>query len=406
VYHEVHIIESSFYKRGCIIFENQLGFFGDKKIMPEHYQHLGIFSDWVAAANRQQPLYPTAAPGLATRKLIRETLGFCHTDETPADVQIEREWQKDGLIGQEVSWSVGFGPRTHAYVLKPANANGVLPGIVALHDHSDFKFYGKEKIADGPDETLPLLNEFRKVPYGGRAYVNALAREGFVVLVHDVFLWGSRRFPYETMVEMMGNKTASRLETNSEEIERYNTAAYFHEHWVSKYCNVLGTSMAGVVAYDDRIALNYLLSRQDVDSQHIACIGLSGGGNRAALLSATHESIQAAVIIGLMTTYQALLDHNMSHTWMLFPFGWARHGDWPDIAACRAPMPLLVQYDLQDYLFTEAGMKNAHARLQNHYASVGKADAYVGQFYPGTHKFDLEMQSAAFDWLKLQLMKL
>jgi dienelactone hydrolase len=371
--------------------------------MPEHYHHLGIFSDWVAAANRQQPLYPTAAPGLATQQLIRETLGFCHADESPADVKIEREWQKDSLIGQEVSWSVGFGPRTHAYVFKPANANGPLPGIVALHDHSDFKFYGKEKIADGPDETLPLLKEFRKIPYGGRAYVNALAREGFVVLVHDVFLWGSRRFPYETMIEMMGNKTSARLEATSDEVERYNTAAYFHEHWVSKYCNILGTSMAGVVAYEDRIALNYLLSRADVDTQHVGCIGLSGGGNRAALLSATHDSIQATVIIGLMTTYEALLDHNMSHTWMLFPFGWARHGDWPDIAACRAPLPLLVQYDLQDYLFTEIGMKAAHARLQSHYEGVGKPEAYTGQFYPGTHKFDLEMQSDAFRWLKQQL---
>ena len=148
--------------------------------------------------------------------------------------------------------------------------------------------------------------------------------------------------------------------------------------------------------------MNYLLTRADVDSERIGCIGLSGGGNRAALLTATHSSIRAAVIVGLMTTYPALLDHNMSHTWMLFPFGWARHGDWPDIAACRAPLPLLVQYDLQDHLFTEEGMRDAHARLQSHYASAGRPDAYTGQFYPGPHKFDLEMQAAAFDWLRQQ----
>ena len=372
--------------------------------MSEHYQHLGIFSDWVAAARRQHSLYPIAAPGLRTQELIRETLGFCHTDESPAEVRIEREWQKDGLIGQEISWSVGFGPRTHAYVFKPANATKPLPGIVALHDHSGFKYYGKEKIADGPDETSSPLTEFRKVLYGGRAYVNALAQEGFVVLVHDVFLWGSRGFPLETMLETMDSKTAAIVKAQSDEIERYNTASNYHEDRVSKYCNILGTSMAGVVAYEDRIALNYLLSRPDVDVDRTACIGLSGGGNRAALLSATHDSIKAAVIIGLMTTYEALLDHNLSHTWMLFPFGWARHGDWPDIAACHAPMPLLVQYDLQDYLFTETGMKDAHARLTGHYASVGEPDAYTGQFYPGTHKFDLEMQSAAFDWLKQQLL--
>ncbi len=376
--------------------------------MPETYRHLGIFSDWVAAARREQSLYPVADPGPHTQTLIRECLGFCHTDETPIDIKVEREWERDGLAGQEVSWSVGFGPRTHAYVLKPARANGPLPGIVALHDHSDYKYYGKEKIADGPEETLRGITDFRRVPYGGRAYVNALARDGFVVLAHDVFLWGSRRFPLDTMLEMMGSQTTGLLHTYqstsgiTDEVERYNLSASFHEHWISKYCNILGTNMAGVVSFEDRLALNYLLSRPDVDRERVGCIGLSGGGNRAALLTATHEGIHAAAIIGLMTTYQALLDHNMSHTWMLFPFGWARHGDWPDIAACRAPLPLLVQYDLQDHLFTEAGMMDAHARLQNHYARVGKPDAYTGQFYPGPHKFDLEMQLAAFRWLRAQ----
>ena len=379
--------------------------------MSEHYQHLGVFSDWVDAARRMQTLYPVAAPGPQTQNLIREVLGFCHGDENPIDVKTESRWEKDGVFGEEVSWSVGYGPRTHAYVLKPVNAKEPLPGIVALHDHSDFKFYGKEKIADGPKETLSVLNDFRQVPYGGRAYANALAREGFVVLVHDVFLWGSRRFSVDAMLEMMGEKTKTLLQAypmNSsipDEIERQNITAYFHEHWVSKYCNILGTSMAGVVSFEDRVALNYLLSRTDVDTARVGCIGLSGGGNRAALLNATHDRICATVIIGLMTTYQALLDHNMSHTWMLFPFGWARHGDWPDIAACRAPSPLLVQYDLQDDLFTEAGMREAHLRLQNHYESVGKSDSYVGQFYPGPHKFDLEMQSAAFTWLNEKLKK-
>jgi dienelactone hydrolase len=374
--------------------------------MAEHYQHLGIFSDWVAAAHRQGPLYPVAAPGSQTQALIREALGFCHGDENPMEIKIESKWEKDGVIGEEVSWSVGFGPRTHAYLLKPANAKGPLPGIVALHDHSDFKFYGKEKIADGPQGTLPLLHDFRKVPYGGRAYANALAREGFIVLIHDVFLWGSRRFPLDTMLEMMGSKTADLLRANqiSDEVEIYNNAAYFHEHWVSKYCTILGTNMAGVVAFEDRVALNYLLSRADVDAGHIGCIGLSGGGNRAALLTATHDSVRGTVIIGLMTTYLSLLDHNMSHTWMLFPFGWSRYGDWPDIAASRAPQPLLVQYDLDDDLFTKDGMLKAHARLQDHYATVGKPDAYTGQFYPGPHKFDLEMQAVAFDWLKKQFL--
>ena len=47
------------------------------------------------------------------------------------------------------------------------------------------------------------------------------------------------------------------------EIAQYNAASGHHEHLVEKYCNLLGTTMAGVVSHEDRIALNYLRSRPD-----------------------------------------------------------------------------------------------------------------------------------------------
>ena len=43
-----------------------------------------------------------------------------------------------------------------------------------------------------------------------------------------------------------------------EEISRYCWTAVAAEHTVQKYCNVLGTSMAGVIAYEDRVAAAYL----------------------------------------------------------------------------------------------------------------------------------------------------
>lgn len=378
--------------------------------MTTTYQHLGIFSDWVDEARRQGPLYPVAAPGRETRARLRAALGFCEGPEAPLGLRTEARWEKDGLIGEELSWSVGYGPRTHAWLFRPADARGPLPGVIALHDHGGFKFFGKEKIAEGPDEPLPVLRAFWDKYYGGRAWANALAREGFVVLAHDTFLWGTRRFPLETMPEatrtlidatrelwMQGNPAP-------EEIARYNAATSQHEHLVEKYCNLLGTTLAGVVSHEDRIALNVLRARPEVDPARVACCGLSGGGNRSVLLLATHDGIAAAVVVGLMSTYEGLLDHNVaSHTWMFFPHGWSRYGDWPDIAASRAPMPLLVQYDREDDLFTPAGMAAAHERLIAHYTAVGRPDAYAGQFYPGPHKFDLEMQAAAFAWLKVRL---
>lgn len=373
------------------------------------YEHLGIFSDWAAKAAAERDLRPLALPGAETQQQVRETLGFFFTDEQPQDVRVEAVWERDGVRGEAVSWSVGYGPRTEAWVLKPAGVTGPLPGVVALHDHGGFKFCGKEKIADGAEPPAEMVRSFRASAYGGRAYANALAREGFLVLVHDTFLWGSRRFPREVMDTGMAAAFPS---FSAEQIARgfpYEVAEYdfltrFHEHEVEKYCSLLGTTLAGVVNYEDRVAVNYLLSRADVTPGGVGCVGLSGGGCRSGLLQATCGAIRAAVVVGMMSTHEGLLDHNVrSHTWMFFPSGWSRFGDWTDLVACRAPSPLLVQYDNEDPLFTPQGMHAADRRLAAHYAHAGCPAAYTGEFYPGPHKFDLEMQSRAFAWLKQHL---
>jgi dienelactone hydrolase len=371
------------------------------------YQHLGPFSDLVGAAKRLRPLFPIRASAV-TREKAREVLGFTLGDEHPSELRTERTWESDGIRGEELSWWVGFGPRTRSWIFRPNGCKSALPGILALHDHGHYKFFGKEKIADGPEGAFGSLMAFRDTYYGGRAYANQLAREGHVVLVHDTFLWGSRKFPLEVMPaaeRTLAESVGAILDQESAgpEIVRYNGAAYLHEHLVSKYCTLLGTSFAAIVAYEDRVALNYLRSRVDVDPNKLACVGLSGGGARAALLRATSNDLAACAIAGMMSTYDGLLDHDVApHTWMLFPPGWAAEGDWPDLAASAAPAPLLVQYLLDDAQFTVAGMRGADARMAR-YAEAGARESYTGEFYPGPHRFDLEMQASAFAWLKRQL---
>ncbi len=372
----------------------------------DFFSHLGIFSDWVKAAEKQQPLFSDTSPGSETIIKLRESLGFTNLQEFPQDVRTETTWEQDGVSGEEISWQTGYGPRTHAWFYMPSGSTEPLPCVLALHDHGGFKYYGKEKIATGVFPANQVQKDWFTSAYGGRPWVNALAKRGFAVLVHDTFLWGSRKFPIETMEKSVwfGLPDESKIFQNKAGLDDtawYNFLAAHHEHLVAKYCNLLGTCLAGVVSHEDRIALNYLLSRHDIDPENSACMGLSGGGNRAVLLRATAENLKAAVVVGLMSTYRQLLDHNIStHTWMFFPTNWSRHGDWPDIAGCRAPLPLLVQYDREDELFTLKGMQDAHQRLTHRYTDSGNPEAYDGQFYPGPHKFDIEMQEAAFDWLE------
>ena len=368
------------------------------------YAHLGIFSDLVDEARRQQTLFPLAGPGVLTVQQARLALGFCDRLEIPMQVQVDGCWERDGLAGERLSWWVGYGPRTQAWLFRPAGERQTFPAVLALHDHGGFKYYGKEKIAEGSEAANQSQKAWFESAYGGRAWVNALAKRGFVVLVPDTFLWGSRKFPLETIEKALslgfpGEELFRQSHDGMDEIAYYNFYASHHEHLVAKYCNLLGTCLAGVVAHEDRIALNYLLTRPDVQFGQVGCLGLSGGGNRAVLLRATADPLKAVGVVGLMSTYPELLDHSIAtHTWMFFPSNWSRYGDWPDLAACRAPAPLLVQYDTEDELFTLKGMQDAHARLSAHYAS--SPQAYSGQFYPGPHKFDVAMQEAAFAWLE------
>jgi len=374
----------------------------------KEYAHLGVYSDLVAVARRTKVLFPLARPGRRTQRLLLKTLAFDPGPPIPRNVRVHRRWERDGVAGELVSWSVGYGPHVEAWVLRPAKVKGPLPGVLALHDHGGFKYFGKEKIADSDAPTPAVLQPFRAQCYGGRAFANALAKEGFTVLVPDVFLWGSRKFPLQVMVraswrqiEIFDDRI---LNPSSEQVNLYNDLAASFEHTIEKYLTVLGTTLSGVISYEDRVAANYLVRRKDVAPGGIGCVGLSGGGLRSVLLQATCAHVRAAVVVGLMSTYEGSLDHNIfCHTWACFPRGWTMHGDWPDIAACRAPSPLLVQYDLQDQLFTLEGMQAADRRLRSHYAAAGAPENYEGRFYPGPHKFDLIMQKDAFAWLDRHL---
>jgi len=375
------------------------------------FRHLGPFSDLVAAASRHDKLFPLAKPGKKTQQLVHRALAFDPWPATPRDVKLGRRWTRDGVDGEEISWSVGFGPRTKAWLLRPASRTGKLPGVVALHDHGAFKFYGKEKVADGPDPMTEVIRRYR-AGYGGRAFANELARRGFAVLVHDTFLWGSRKFPVETLPDfdrLLGRLMARGsvfYKWTPRKIAEYNGAAIVNEHTLARYCLVMGISQPGIINFDDRVAVNVLASRRDVDAGNLGCVGFSGGGFRAVLLQATCPRIRVSVAGGCMCTYEEMFDHCVdNHAWLGFLPAWAQHGEWPDVAACRAPSPLMVVNCWADGGCTVPGIKAAHRRIAAHYKSVGKPENYKGAFYTGQHRFDIPMQDAAFEWMERRLKR-
>jgi hypothetical protein len=165
--------------------------------VPDDFAQLGPFSDLVGVAAGFVDRSAVRGKGLDSLT-VRQLLGFDH-DREPIGARVEARWSRDGVDGEEVSWWVGYGPRTRARFLRPSGVTEPLPGVLALHGHDAYKFHGLEKIADGPHGVAPDVEPLRQEMYEGRAFANDLARRGFAVLAPDVFLWGSRRFEAEVM---------------------------------------------------------------------------------------------------------------------------------------------------------------------------------------------------------------
>jgi dienelactone hydrolase len=335
---------------------------------------------------------------LARGKLL-ELLSFA-PERVPADVRAGRVWVHDGVQVEEISWSLGYGPRCEAWVLKPEGATGRLPGVLGLHCHGGFKFYGKEKIAEN-GETYPLTEEYRRTGYEGVAWANALAREGYVVLVHDGFAFGSRAVPVDSLSGRFRRQFLGKEPGTPEYIRTYNAFAADHEHVLAKSFFAAGTTWPGVFSHEDRRALDYLAGRPDVDPDRLGCCGLSGGGLRSVLLAGTDDRLKATVTVGFMSTWQGFLQNRtFSHTWMLYVPGLPEWLDFADILTLHFTRRSLVLYGEEDPLFTPQGQAGADARLRAVAARLGSRESYTGSFYPGGHRFDRAMQAEAFAFLR------
>lgn len=356
----------------------------------------------------------------AMRTRLAEVLGVLPRPAQPEPRQELGSWTRDGVDGVELRWSTGFGAPTSAWLLRPAGETGALPGALALHDHGGFTRVGREKLADGPDSVPATtsvareeLQAFRDRCYGGRAVASDLARDGFAVLVHDAFGWGSRRILDEAVAErfhrtvdlqLAGRRAASvqrgEQATAVSPGQRSELLAAANEPQLAKELGVLGTSLAGLVLRDDLIALDQLAAAPGVRSGAVACFGLSGGGARAVLLAAMDDRIRAAGVVAMMSTFDGVLDgHADQHSWSFLSPGLSRVGDWPELASLRPWLPLLVQYAERDELFEPAGMRDAHTILTERYRSGGERSAYTGTFHDEPHSWSAPMQAELRAWL-------
>jgi len=332
------------------------------------------------------------------KKRLAERLAIPSLEGIPAAIVV-KEYSFDGLHIEELKWQLPYGRPTEAILLKPLNAEGRLPGILAFHDHGGNKYFGTRKITKTSDNQHPLMVSHQKEYYEGRAWANEIARKGYVVLVADAFPFASRRVMMQDVPVAQRQGLDDNDPEDPENIISYNRWAGQHEHIMAKSLFSAGTTWPGVFLAEDLKALDILCSRPDVDNSRIGCAGLSGGGMRTVFAGGFDSRIKCAVCVGFMTTWRDfLLNKSFTHTWMTYVPVLPNELDFPEILGLRVPLPTLVLNDNEDDLYTPDEMKRADSILREVYDKAGAGSKYKCSFYPGPHKFDAAMQKEAFDW--------
>jgi dienelactone hydrolase len=281
-----------------------------------------------------------------------------------------------------------------AYIQYPKNAKGPLPAIIDLHSHGGMIPFGKEKVTDLGAANHPVMKAYHDHVYDGQATGTALARSGYFVMSIDAFFFGERRTVMDDDLEHYGY---DRAQNSVQDIEHLRKVCSKKEATLVKGLLYAGMTWQGVVHWDDIRTVDYLLSRAEVDPKRIGCNGISLGGYRSLYLASLDERIDAANVVGFMSTARSMIhSHLDTHSWVHLPPTVHRYLDLPDVVSMMAPKPLLVQQCTHDGLYPLSGMQESVAKITAIYDKARAARRFTGRFYDTTHRFTREMQADAF----------
>jgi dienelactone hydrolase len=349
-------------------------------------------------------LQPRFTDVLAWKREARgRLLDLLHYAPAPCEPRAETIERVDrgDYIQERVEFNTTPDIRVPAFVLIPKRARFPAPGLVALHDHGGFYFWGKEKLVENGDEH-PALTDFKRQYYSGRSIASELARAGYVVVVIDMFYWGERRM---LLADDPADWRDRPRNIAADRIAAFNRRSSEGEQLVGRTIFAAGFTWAGVMFWDDVRTVDYLLHRPEVDPHRIGCVGLSMGGLRTVHLAALDDRIKAAVAVGWMASFPAQLKskirNTIGHT-KLVP-GLYRDLDYPDVATLAMPTPLLVINGSRDALFDLAGVRASFDKLAACYAKAGVPEHVRTRLYDTPHEFNAEMQTEAWAWLARHL---
>ena len=334
------------------------------------------------------------------RAKMMELLSF-RPEHVQLNPEIIEKVKKTGYTRYKVRYSVTKDRKNEAFLLIPEGLTKPAPAVIALHDHGGFYYYGKEKITETEDQPQ-VLKDFIAEAYGGRTYADELARRGFVVLCPDAFYFGSQKIDINLIDEYFLNEYPEiKSKDRNKAIRSFNQFCSPYENIMARYIFNSGTTWPGILFHSDRVSVDYLLTRPEVDPSRIGCIGLSIGGFRSAHLFGLDPRISVGIDAGWMTSYKKQLDNHLRHhTWMIYVPRQLEYLDLPDVVTLSVPKPLMIINCKKDRLYTIDAMQAAVDKITEVYNKAEAPEKFLAKWYDVPHLLNVEMQNDAIDWLE------
>jgi cephalosporin-C deacetylase-like acetyl esterase len=208
-----------------------------------------------------------------------------------------------------------------------------------------------------------------------------LARKGFVALTYDPIGQGEREQTYLPQLgrPLSGGAGNEHLELGARSI-------------------LIGQSVARYFIFDGMRAIDYLISRPDVDAGRIGVTGCSGGGAITTYIGAFDARVKAAAPACYISSYRSLFTGPTADSEMTFPFFLANGFDVADFIEVSAPLPWLLLATTGDY-FTPDNARPVYEEARRWYQLYGAEDRiqfFVGQ---GPHGTPIESREEIYRWM-------
>jgi cephalosporin-C deacetylase-like acetyl esterase len=301
----------------------------------------------------------TVADAEQRKKLVRaklmEILGGLPDYQGPLRVRITGRIPHQSYAIEKVIFESLPGFYVTANLYRP-NAPGRYPGILLQAGHTQ----------EGKVEPQRLASN--------------LALKGFVSLAFDPIGQGEREQTYNPEIggALAGWSVNEHLHAGAQAI-------------------LVGESVARYFVWDAKRALDYLVSRPEVDPARIGAMGCSGGGATTTFIAALDPRIKAVVPACFPTSYRLLFAGPDPDSEMGWPNFLASGLDTADFVELSAPTPWQLQATEEDY-FTPPGVKITYEDARRWYKLYGAEDKIAFFVGPGPHGTPLASREAVYEW--------